>query len=200
MNIESRSRRRFLTDMGGSLGAGWVAVHWPAIAAAHAHAATSAGGPVSSTLDFLSEDDARDVDAIAAQIIPTDDTPGARESGAVFFIDRSLNTWASAAAAPFRSGLAQFQARFGAAHPATPFATAPADVQFAFLTQVEQSEFFRQVRFLTLLGLFASPRYGGNRGGIGWQLIGFDDSHAFSPPFGHYDRDYPGFALPDKPA
>ena len=27
----------------------------------------------------------------------------------------------------------------------------------------------------------------------GWKLIGFEDRHAFQPPFGYYDRDYPGF-------
>jgi hypothetical protein len=27
----------------------------------------------------------------------------------------------------------------------------------------------------------------------GWKLVGFTDMHAFVPPFGHYDRDYPGF-------
>jgi hypothetical protein len=49
------------------------------------------------------------------------------------------------------------------------------------------------VRFLTILGLLALPRYGGNRDEIGWKLIGFNDAHAFNPPFGYYDRDYPGF-------
>ena len=53
---------------------------------------------------------------------------------------------------------------------------------------------------MTLIGLFALPQYGGNRNGIGWRLIGFDDQHAFSPPFGYYDRDYPGFKLPDAKA
>ena len=27
----------------------------------------------------------------------------------------------------------------------------------------------------------------------GWKLLGFEDLHAFQPPFGYYDRDYPGF-------
>ena len=29
--------------------------------------------------------------------------------------------------------------------------------------------------------------------GAGWKLIGFEDQHVFEPPFGYYDRDYPGF-------
>jgi hypothetical protein len=36
---------------------------------------------------------------------------------------------------------------------------------------------------------------------MGWKLIGFEDRHVFEPPFGYYDRDYPGFlADPVKPA
>lgn len=38
------------------------------------------------------------------------------------------------------------------------------------------------------------PKYGGNRDGIGWKLLGFEIQHSFQPPFGFYDRDYPGFA------
>jgi gluconate 2-dehydrogenase gamma chain len=192
-------RRRFLAEVGSSLGVGWLTAQWPAIAAAHAHAAATAGAGAAPKLGFLTPDEARNVEAMAAQIVPTDDTPGAREAGALYFIDRSLSTWASAAAEPFRSGLRDFRARFTAERPSLDFADAGSDVQISFLAGVDQTDFFKKVRFLTLLGLFASPRHGGNREGIGWTLIGFDDSHAFTPPFGHYDRDYPGFTVPDKP-
>jgi hypothetical protein len=43
--------------------------------------------------------------------------------------------------------------------------------------------------------MFALPGYGGNRDAAGWKLIGFEDRHVFQPPFGHYDRDYPGFVI-----
>jgi gluconate 2-dehydrogenase gamma chain len=43
------------------------------------------------------------------------------------------------------------------------------------------------------MGFLADPARGGNRGKVGWKLIGFDDSGAFAPPFGYYDRDYPGW-------
>ena len=51
------------------------------------------------------------------------------------------------------------------------------------------------MRLLTVLGMFTMPAYGGNRDGLGWQLIGFVDQHVFKPPFGYYDRDYPGFVV-----
>jgi Gluconate 2-dehydrogenase subunit 3 len=61
--------------------------------------------------------------------------------------------------------------------------------------QVERTPFFERVRLLTLLGMFALPKYGGNRDHVGWQLIGFPDQHIFQPPFGYYDREYPGFSI-----
>ena len=45
--------------------------------------------------DFFTPEEAVEVEAIAARIIPTDDTPGAREAGVIYFIDRSLVTFAS---------------------------------------------------------------------------------------------------------
>jgi gluconate 2-dehydrogenase gamma chain len=166
---------------------------WPAITADSAYAATVAQHPAPATLKFLTPDEGRDVEAVAAQIIPTDDSPGAREAGSLYFIDRALHTWAAATADRFRAGLGDFGVKYAAAHSSTGFAAADSATQIAFLTVVESTEFFASVRFLTLLGMFASPSYGGNRGGAGWRLIGFEDVHAFTPPFGYYDRDYPGF-------
>ena len=197
MEDPTRSRRRFLTGVGGTLGAAWVAAQWPGIAAAHTHAAAAAGSSEAATLEFLTPDEARAVDAIAAQIIPTDDTPGAREAGALYFIDRSLRTWAAGAADPFRAGLSEFRAGFARGRGAAEFADADAPTQIAYLTQVESTPFFGLVRLLTLVGMFVLPSYGGNRDGIGWQLIGFDDTHGYAPPFGYYDRDYPGFVVPE---
>jgi hypothetical protein len=200
MQQSTRSRRQFLGGAGAGLGAAWLAAHWPGIAAAHTHAALAAAAPAGTALEVLAPDEAALVEAIAAQVVPSDATPGAREAGAVHFIDRSLATWAAAAAAPLRTGVADFRARFAAAHPAGDFVAADAATQVAFLEQVEDSDFFGMVRTLTLLGMFASPAYGGNRDGRGWQLIGFDDRHGFAPPFGYYDRDYPGFVPPQAGA
>lgn len=197
MENAGRARREFLCRAGSVLGVTWAAAHAPAIAAAHAHAVAAIADGRSNALEFFSPEDARDVDAIVAQIIPTDDAPGAREAGAVYFIDRSLRTWLAPQADGFRTGLRDFQTKFAAAHPVAGFATADDPTQLAFLSLVEKSEFFETARALTLIGMFALPQYGGNRDGIGWRLIGFEDQHVFAPPFGFYDRDYPGFTLPE---
>jgi hypothetical protein len=196
----SRTRRQFLARAGTGIGAAWISAHWPAIASAHAHAAASTAGPASAVLEFLTPEEARHVDAITAQIVPTDETPGAREAGALYFVDRSLRTWAAASAGPFRDGLGEFRAKFSSAHPSMEFADADPDTQIEFLSREDATPFFRRLRFLTLLGMFVLPSYGGNRGGAGWRLIGFEDTHGFAPPFGYYDRDYAGFVLPKDKA
>lgn len=196
MKQPTRTRRQFLAGAGTGIGVAWISAHWPAIASAHAHAAASIAAPASSALEFLTPEEARQVDAITAQIVPTDDTPGAREAGALYFVDRSLHTWAAASATPFREGLRGFRARFSSAHPSMEFADADAATQIDFLGEEDATPFFESVRFLTLLGMFANPSYGGNRGGAGWRLIGFEDTHGFSPPFGYYDRNYAGFVIP----
>lgn len=148
---------------------------------------------------FLTAAEAADVEAVAAQIVPTDDTPGAREAGVLHFIDRGLATFLSHLADDYRKELAEFQATFRAAHPdAAAFAALDTDAQIAFLKTVDRTPFFEATRLLTLLGMFSLPSYGGNRDGAGWKLIGFDAQHMFQPPFGYYDRDYPGFA-PEPP-
>ena len=189
------SRRTFLRVAGGALGGAWLTLDLSKVAqAAHdAHEAREAGALNTS---FLSRAELADVDAITAQIIPTDDTPGAREAGVALFIDRALATFFGRIAPDFRSQLAAFRLRCQAQHPdAGSFAALSNEQQIAFLKQVDRTPFFERVRLLTLVGMFAMPKYGGNRDGIGWKLLGFQDQHIFTPPFGYYDRDYPGFKI-----
>jgi hypothetical protein len=204
---EGASRRSFLLSTGGLFTAAWLGTQWVAISAAAHHAgdmaaADLAAAPEWKGFEFLSDSESRDVDAIAAQIVPGGATPGAREAHAVYFIDRALSTFFAEWAAEFRTGLAGFQSGFRAAHPDAPsFAAADSGTQVAFLKTVDRTPFFETARLLTVLGMFSSPKYGGNAGGAGWQLMGFEDRHAFTPPFGYYDARYTGFVpYPEKPA
>jgi gluconate 2-dehydrogenase gamma chain len=183
------SRRFFLRAMVGTLGLSGLSFTWSDVASAADHAAAG-----DSSVSFLTRAERADVEAISAQIIPSDGTPGAREAGVIFFIDRALATFFSSIANDFRGGLAGFQSACDARHPGCEsFAALPSQQQIEFLHDVETTPFFVRVRLLTVLGMFASPAYGGNRDGVGWKLIGFEDRHVFEPPFGYYDRDYPGF-------
>ena len=194
MNEPDGSRRRFLLSSGGALTGAWLASNWPAIAAAHEHAAKTAEAAGPEALGFLGVADAADVDAIAAQILPSGATPGAREAHAVYFIDHALATFFAERAPAFRSGLAQFQLAFRAAHPTiASFAAASEAEQTALLGTLDTTPFFTSVRWLTVVGTLGASKYGGNFGGAGWKLTGFEDQHVFTAPFGYYDRDYAGF-------
>lgn len=191
---DGRSRRTFLRSSSGWLTGAWIAAHWPAIAAAAHHAEEISAAPAPAGFEFLNAADAADVEAIAAQIVPGGATPGARETHAVHFIDRALGTFFADWSPDFRTGLKDFQSGFAAAAPERgAFAGAGSDAQIAHLKTVENTAFFGTVRTLTLLGMFTSPKYGGNFQGSGWKLMGFADQHAFTPPFGYYDREYTGF-------
>jgi gluconate 2-dehydrogenase gamma chain len=194
MDSDELSRRSLLQALAAALGAAVMPFGWAEIAqAAHGtHAATQVAGK--PTMSFLSPVEAADVEAVAAQIIPTDDTPGAREAGVVYFIDRALATFLSQIAVDYRAQLAEFQRAFRGEHPAAAsFASLTSEQQIEYLKAVDRTPFFDTTRLLTILGMFAHPTYGGNRDGVGWKLIGFEDQHVFQPPFGYYDRDYPGF-------
>ncbi|HZF26998.1 MAG TPA: gluconate 2-dehydrogenase subunit 3 family protein [Steroidobacteraceae bacterium] len=187
------SRRSFLGASAATFGAAWLMAHWPQVAAAahaaHENAIAEGGGG----FKFLAVDEAADVEAATAQIIPSGDTPGAREAHVVYFIDAAFAAFFAAQAEDFRKGLAEFRAGCQAANAGTAFAALDQGKQHAYLGSVELTPFFGWLRFLTVAGLLASPKYGGNKDGLGWKMIGFEDNHVFTPPFGYYDRDYPGF-------
>ena len=74
-----------------------------------------------------------------------------------------------------------------------PFSAATPEQQIAFLHTVDETPFFLEVRRLTVLGLIALPKYGGNKDYLGWNLLGVENRHFWTAPFGYYDIDYPGF-------
>jgi len=137
---------------------------------------------------ILGAQEAADLEAIAAQIIPTDDTPGAREAGVIYFIDGAMAGMFSHALPGLREGLAELNSKIPGDDQS--FARLGNAEQMTLLKQKESSGFFGLVRFLTLAGMFSLPEYGGNRDHIGWKMIGFDHRHAWSAPFGYYDAHY----------
>jgi gluconate 2-dehydrogenase gamma chain len=191
MDAPKLSRREALGSLSAAMSA-VLATSWPDIARASHAAHAAARAPEITAYTLLAPADAADVEALTSQIVPSDDTPGAREAGVTFFIDRALGSFFAHWRETFMSGLAQFQLAARAAHPAAAsFAALDADAQSAFLHSVDTTAFFDQARLLTLCGMFSNPAYGGNRDGLGWKLIGFEDQHVFEPPFGWYDRDVP---------
>lgn len=174
------SRRQFMA--GASLS--WLAAKGIdfARAAEHAHAqqasAASGAGP---QFKVFTPAQARSAEAFAASIVPSaPGSPGAREAGAVYFMDYALAGFMAGERAAVLAGLDTLPAGF---------ADAGDEARAAHLRTIEKTPFFATMQFLTLAGLLADPRYGGNRDHLGWKLMGFEDTHAFAPPFGYYDRE-----------
>jgi gluconate 2-dehydrogenase gamma chain len=210
------SRRNFLLQAGTGLSAAWVAAHWPALLAASTHARLAAKSAAPPKFEFFTPEQAAEIDAITARILPTDDTPGAREAGVVYFIDHGLTTFATDDQKTYREGLPELQARVGELFPGV--------AKFSALTSEEQDEvlhtfdehaqptrrsirarpgaqnFFETVQQHTIVGFLIDPDFGADHNGAGWKVIGREREHMFQAPFGYYDKNYPGWEAAMKEA
>ncbi|MDH3588951.1 MAG: gluconate 2-dehydrogenase subunit 3 family protein [Gammaproteobacteria bacterium] len=179
------TRRGFLKLTGSALSASWLTAQWPAMLALGQTACQARdNGSVFVNLD---SNVAADLAAIAARIIPSDDTPGADEAGVIYFIDGALDTVMKGAAGFLRDGVAELNRHARKNYGNERFAGLAIEQQIDLLKQEDQSAFFGAVKFLTVAGMFAMPLHGGNRNLVGWELLGFDSKHGWQPPFGYYD-------------
>jgi gluconate 2-dehydrogenase gamma chain len=188
MSTRVKSRREFLVNSVSGLGAAWVAANYAGILQAEefVQKAAQSGQPVK--LQFFTPAQATEVEAMAAQIIPSDDTPGAREARVINFIDRALMTFEKSEQGAYTQGLKDLEAQTRQVVPgATKFSALTPEQQIQVLTSMEKTPFFNLVRTHTITGFFASPVHGGNQNKVGWKLVNYDDSLNFKPPFGYYD-------------
>lgn len=180
-------QRRYFIAAAGSV---WLTADPRQVRASLEHATRAARGAVPVALEVLTPEQAADLDAVAGQIIPTDDLPGAREARVVNFIDHSLATWARDQREPLLSGLDDLNRRVSERWPGTGrFAQLPSEGQVELLSAVERTPFFQQLRFATVVGTFANPSWGGNADGAGWRILGFEPRYVWQPPFGDYDAE-----------
>jgi len=187
--------RRSLLQLAGWLGVSLAVSDWEVLAAALQH---ESGSTSEVGLSLLESGELADLEALTAQIIPTDATPGAREAGVAHFIDRALASFMAPLATQFVAGLRGLRSEVRGRYPeAGSFINLSSSQQIEYLASIEHSAFFASLRLLTVLGMFSNPSYGGNHDEVGWRLLGFQNDHAYSPPFGHYDREYPGFHVSD---
>lgn len=209
------NRRAFLHALGGAAGAAWAEANWPGLLAAaqHAHQAVKEG---SQSYLVLTAEEARELDALTACILPSDDLPGAREAGVVHFIDHALSSFAKDDLPKYRAGIPEIQKAAAKMFPGvTSFSAATPEQQgkilevvaggpnkptFTALGLPKSGEFFQTLRVHTISGFLVVPDGGGNREYAGWKVIGRDPEHSFSPPFGFYDKDYPGWQSAESAA
>ena len=168
-----KARRAFLTESASGIGAAWLAANWQGIVEAQEFVRTAAASGQPHQFAFFTPEQAAEVEALTAEIIPSDDTPGAREAHVVAFIDRALVTFERSAQEDYRKGLDELAAATKKLVPsASRFSALSADDKIKLLTSIEKTPFFKLVRMHTITGFFADPVHGGNHGSVGWKLVG----------------------------
>lgn len=206
------SRRVFLSQTLTGISAAWISANMPAMLSAATHARQTVKSPSPAKFEFFSPEQAAEIDAISSRIIPTTHTPGAHEAGVVFFIDRALVTFAKDNQKLYSDGLRDLQARARELFPAVDkFSAATQEQQDQILESFDPQSsregrrpfrpgpggqsFFETIRVHTISGFLIDPDSDkrGNRDGAGWKVIGRENEHMFQPPFGYYDKDYPGW-------
>lgn len=125
--------------------------------------------------------------AIAEQLVPADSDPGAREAGAVNYVDGVLSGYQAERVALYDAGLQgtdeTSQLMFG-----RNFADLQFDQQTRVLKAMEDGsaqgetwkavssrEFFALVWNHVLEGFYGPPQHGGNRGYASWKMVGFPE-------------------------
>jgi len=184
-----QSRRDFITLLGTTASAAWLATIWsPAIADA-GEAARAALQGQATRYRALTSQQAEDFGAAADRIIPRDDSPGARDVGVVFFADHLLASFAPARKPAFDQALVALNDAARTRVPsARSFTSLTPAQQDETLRSIETTDAFAVLRTITIAGYFSHPTHHGNRDQAGWKAIGFEDRMSWTPPFGYYDR------------
>lgn len=136
------------------------------------------------TWSFLTESEAKLLDAVLDRIIPGDQDPGARDAGVIYFIDRQLAGTYARYQESYRSGLQSLAASCQSVRGAAFESLAPED-QTAVLEQLERNEapaehwksqsassFFGMVVNHAMQGFYGSPIHGGNKDFTSYKMLG----------------------------
>ena len=155
--------------------------------------ATENAGAVAEGYRFFNLGQIQTLEAICDQIVPPDDYPGAKDAGAVQYIDRALSGWLVRNRWDYVAGLQgvdeSSELMFGA-----PFTNLSWDQQTKVLEAMELGEapgrswqklqigqpgakssqsFFNLLVTHTMQGYYGDPSYGGNRHQGSWKMLGF---------------------------
>lgn len=189
--IDLQNRRAFLRAAAAA-GVAWAVADLGEIEQALAWAGQQPARSTGNTaaITTLTKAQADVLEAVVSRIIPSvDGRPGAKEAGAIFFIDRALGTFNRNQKTPYVAAIADLNRRASDKASGRGFAALSAEQQDEVLREVEKTPFFQAIRFDAIVGTFALPSWGGNRDYAGWHMIGFEHQPRFQAPFGSYDAD-----------
>jgi len=160
-------RRRFLTTVTATLSGG-----------------LSGCSVQKRTWRFFTESEMETVRAVADCIIPPDDFPGGAEAGVPIFLDRQLSKHYRKYQELYREGLSALD-RAAVESSGKRFHQLERNEQTLLLRAIEKGEtpagwgarcdarrFFLTVLAHTHQGFYGDPRHGGNRGQVGYLMLG----------------------------
>lgn len=161
--------------VGGAVGAGSTAI-------ITRFGRTNSPGPYR----FFTASEAALLIEICEQLIPRDDSPGATETGAIYYIDRQLSGFFARHQPTYRRGLEAFHKTCLEQHK-LPFQELPPAKKIAALQALERGQvpkalwadpspqaFFNLVLAHTMQSFYGSPRHGGNRDYASYRMLGLD--------------------------
>lgn len=118
--------------------------------------------------------------AACARVLPSDDGPGAEETGVAEYVAHVLGEDRLSSFAPyFELGLAYLETLAQEQH-GKGFTQCEPELQDQVMEAASKAEqpvfqaFFRQMVSLSLEGFLGDPRHGGNRDGLGWRYVGYE--------------------------
>lgn len=145
-----------------------------------AAALTASAQDTSPAPRALTEAQMRTLEAFIDRLIPEDELgPGAVAAGAQNYIDTQLAGYLAGEKAAFVAGLEGLEDYARRVHGAA-FTELSPEKRDEVLTAMDTNKaegfanarnFFTRARRLTLEGTFGDPHYGGNKNGIGWDII-----------------------------
>ena len=185
-----RDRRDFLR-VAVAASAAWATADLLQVEEALVFAGQQVAATSAAPTTVLTPAQAEVLGALTSRILPSvDGRPGAREAGALYFIDRALATFNASQRSLYTEGIADLNRRAQAkVTGAAGFAALTAAQQNEVIREIEATAFFQAARFDTLVGTLALPTWGGNRDYMGWHLLGFEHQSSFQAPFGYYDAE-----------
>ncbi len=174
MSAAKMDRRDFVKSIAAS---GTVAMTaWPALAEM-----ASANDPLPTTYKVFTAAQAATVGAIAEQLVPADDYPGAKQAGVVQFIDSKIGgPYGTFYLDRYETGLALVD-RVSQKLAGGNFVSLNSEQQENVLRTLEAGiegdpsarEFFRLISEHTFEGYYGDPAHGANRNGESWKMLGF---------------------------
>ena len=193
---ENVSRRKFLKTVAS--GAALLALKGVEGGASLSEAMGSK--TATSGRQFFDEHQWMTVEALTAQIIPTDKYPGAREAAVVNYIDIALASIYSAQQEDYVQGIKGVDQAAKSMFKKDRFIDLASEEQIALLKAMEEDKVpgdaWKELPASSFLydcllthtyeGFYGDPRYGGNKNHVGWTLVGFpgpSQPRGYAPPF-----------------